>query len=81
MPKYIEFVPDVGLRQNGKMAWDIKNKRYGDILGAIVWQRDWHQYVARFDSTCEFSLDCLADIQAFMAGLKKGEVPVRRQGD
>ena len=50
-----------------------KNRKHGDILGYLEWERLWKCFVFMPDEYTKFSPDCLADIQHFMGQLKKGE--------
>ena len=71
-----EYIYFVRVPFNGKTSkWGVVNKRYGDVLGGILWYSGWRQYVFEAVDGCVFSRGCLDDIGAFI-----GELMAARQG-
>jgi len=78
MAKYIRF-EKVG-SWSGKPIYDIINKAHGEVLGFIKWYPQWRGYVCVFSADTIWSMDCLADVQRFMATLKPSAAPGREPG-
>ena len=73
MSKYLEFSlieeKPIGLGQKIKIigVWSKKN---ANRLGIIKWYGPWRQYAFFPENDTLFNVDCLADIQSHIRGLR-----------
>lgn len=73
--KFIYFEPcDIDLVgvadvDNSAQAFACRNNKSRDLLGYIVRYRRWRRYVLVSEPDAVFSMDCLADIKTFVAGI------------
>jgi len=75
MPKFIEFRRRKNKNYRGQPIYEIVNKKSGYILGQAFYYPPWRQWVTRMDEVAVWSEDCLADVRAFLVGLKNGLQP------
>jgi len=57
---------------NGKVVWDCRNKRNGDLLGGVDFYEVWSSYVFwTTGPTAVFDSACLLDIANFLDSLEE----------
>ena len=64
--KYINF-------EEYAHGWDIWNNARGNRLGRLRWNDTWKMWVLSDEPDAIWSMDCLADVQAFVKRLPLGQ--------
>lgn len=52
-------------------TWQCLSNKNHDLLGFVVHYRPWRQYIFQPEPNTVFSIECLHDIQDFMAALAR----------
>lgn len=66
---YIRFEK---IEEPGEEAfWEIRNRRYGDLLGTVVWYHAWKCFVFVGQKGVVWSSDCHDEVGAFLKEAKR----------
>ena len=75
--QYIQFQDITSNKNHSTKTWDVRNKKYGGLLGRIGWYSTWRQYVfIPTNAICQlctnqFSVGQLMEIVDFIGKIKK----------
>lgn len=77
--EYIHFslVTPVGEKGRKTSVWDCQNNRTGSLLGCVIWEPGWRQYIYEPYPDTILSAGCLRDIVEFLTELRKSEQEAR----